>query len=265
MEKYISFNQKKIHYTLAGEGPVLVLLHGYLESLDIWQVHQEKLADKYTVVCIDLPGHGKTDHLSEVHSMPLMAEIVKTILDEEEIEQCVLVGHSMGGYATQAFARKYPERLKGIGLFHSQAAADNETAINNRKRTIEFVKEGKSTHINQFIPTLFAPENRERFKQQIEIQIEAANKMPKESIIAAQAGMMERESGLDVLLDSKVPVLFIAGKKDARIPIEKILSQAALPKTSELLLLGNAGHMGWIEEQSKTIRALDGFMGLCEA
>jgi pimeloyl-ACP methyl ester carboxylesterase len=263
VEKILILNGKKVHYKITGEGETLVLLHGYLESIEMWTKHQAFLASKYQVISIDLPGHGKTDTFSAVHTMPFMADLVFEILQEENIEKCVMIGHSMGGYMTLAFTEKYPHMLNGFGLFHSHASADTEEAKQNRERTIEIIKQNQGQFINQFIPSLFAPDNVEKFTAQIEIQIKMANAMPKESVIAAMAGMKERSSTVDILMDAKVPVLFIAGKHDSRIPLEKTLAQAALPTTSQILILGDAGHMSWAEEEQKTIVAIDGFMELC--
>jgi pimeloyl-ACP methyl ester carboxylesterase len=141
--------------------------------------------------------------------MPFMADCVFEILNAENIEKCVMIGHSMGGYTTLAFAEKYPKMLNGFGLFHSHASADTEVAKHNRERTIEIIKQDKGQFINQFIPSLFAPENIEKYSAQIEIQITQANAMPKGSVIAAMAGMKERSSTVDILMDAKVPVLFI--------------------------------------------------------
>ncbi len=87
--------------------------------------------------------------------------------------------------------------------------------------------------------------------------------MSKENVIAAMAGMKERESYLDILIETNVPVLFILGKQDARIPLEIVLAQTSLPTTSQILILGNSGHMGWLEEQERTIITIDSFMQVC--
>ncbi len=264
MKKEITFNGKTIHYQIEGKGTTLVLLHGYLESLEMWNTHQKILSEKYQLITIDLPGHGGTSNFKKIHGMDFMAEIVHEVLIDEKIQECVMIGHSMGGYTTLAFAKKYPEMLKGFGLFHSHASADNNEAKLNRDRSINLIEQDKGHFIFHFIPSLFAPENEEKFAKQIQKQLEIANAMPKENVIAAMAGMKERNSTLDVLMDSKIPVLFIAGKQDSRIPIEKVLAQAVLPSTVQILLLENAGHMSWIEEQQKTISSIDGFMQLCE-
>jgi pimeloyl-ACP methyl ester carboxylesterase len=263
MEREISLNGKNIHYQIKGKGTSLVLLHGYLESLEMWNTHQEILSAKYQVITIDLPGHGGTSNFKKIHEMDFMAEIVHEVLINEKIQECVMIGHSMGGYTTMAFAEKYPEMLKGFGLFHSHASADTEEAKLNRERSIRLIEQDKGHFIFHFIPSLFAPENEEKFAKQIQRQLEIANQMTKENVVAAMAGMKGRNSSLDILMETKVPVLFIAGKKDSRIPVEKILAQAVLPSTTQLVLLENAGHMSWIEEQQKTISSIDGFMQLC--
>ncbi|MCK5337419.1 MAG: alpha/beta hydrolase, partial [Bacteroidales bacterium] len=63
----------------------------------------------------------------------------------------------------------------------------------------------------------------------------------------------------DVLINIKVPVLFILGKKDSRIPLEKTLVQASLPAVSKILVLDNAGHMGHLEARQETLEAVRGF------
>lgn len=263
MEKFISHFGKKIHYRISGNGNTLVLLHGYLESIAMWKAHQEALSTSFQVISIDLPGHGLTDYFAKTHGMTLMADIVYQVLTAENIEECVMIGHSMGGYVSLAFADKYPQLLKGFGLFHSHATDDDAQTKLNRERTIDLINLDKGHYIYHFIPTLYAPANEPKFAKEIEGQITIANAMTKENVIAAMAGMKERNSSLDVLIDAKVPVLFILGKQDSRIPLEKALAQASLPTTSQLLILGESGHMGWIEEPKKTIQAIKGFLELC--
>ncbi len=260
MEKQIKFQNKKINFTDEGAGNTLVLLHGFLGSLEIWKDFSTVLSKKYRVICIDLPGHGKTENFSETHSMDFMAETVKAVLDELKIEKCVVAGHSMGGYATLSFAKKYPDILQGLCLFHSHAMPDTPQAKGNRERAIKAVNLNRKSFINQFIPELFAPENLETLKEYIEDQKDKARQIPKETIIAAQNGMKERSGKINLLTEISVPVLFIAGKKDTKIPIDKILVQTVLPSHSEVLILGKVGHMGFIEAKEETMKTLDCFV-----
>ena len=259
MEKQVLFQRKMVNYTLEGSGPVVVLLHGFLESLGIWASLAQSLEKDFTVVCIDLPGFGKSEVIEEIHPMPLMAEAVKQVLTEENIENCVLIGHSMGGYAALAFAEKYPDKLKGLVLFHSQAAADDTEGKRNRDRTIEIVKNNRKDFIGAFIPLLFAEENVNKFETEItQLKILSAQTSVA-GICAALAGMRDRNDHLPLLKTIDVPVFFIVGKQDSRIAMKKILPQLALPKNCEALILDGVGHMGFIEAKEITTKAVRHF------
>ncbi len=257
------FRDKNIYYKVLGKGKCLVLLHGFLESIDIWNALADKLSGELKILTIDLPGHGGTEQFGEVHTMELMADTVKAVLDHLNIQECVMIGHSMGGYVTMEFASKYPEYLKGLGLFHSTAYADSPEARQNRERTIELVKNDRQGFIQSFIPDLFAPKNRAKYIAEINILKEEASKISKSSIIAALAGMKERRDHQRTISIMDVPVLIIAGKEDQRIPVSKVIEMIALPKHCDVLILGNVGHMGYIEAKEETLEKCRYFIRKC--
>ncbi len=165
----------------AGRTNPLVLLHGFMESQSIWDKFFDVLGKERCVITLDLPGHGQTPQMADVHTMPLMAECVKAVLDAENIEKATIIGHSMGGYVTLEFAHLYPERVHRFGLFHSQAAAENEQGKANRNRVIDLLNQNKKGFISQFIPDLFAPENVAKFPNEIQKLIETAQAMTVEN------------------------------------------------------------------------------------
>ncbi len=261
---FYDFNGNKIHYTTEGQGDVVVLLHGFLESLLIWKDFSHELSGNFTVVCIDLPGHGKSECIGSVHSMDKVAEVVKGITDYLKISSFVLIGHSMGGYVSLQFADMYPDMIKGLGLFHSQALADTEEAKIKRERTCEIVKQNRKGFISEFIPDLFAPENVEKFDAEIRILQSQVKDMTAEAIIAALNGMKIREDKLSVLIGLNAPILFILGKKDSRVNMQQAMAQAMLPGHSEVLLL-DVGHMGYIESRDETLFTIKAFAEKCFA
>lgn len=260
MSSTVNFKGKAINFECRGQGRVVVLLHGFLGALQIWNHFSEELAKNYRVIAVDLPGHGQSEVLEEVHTMELMAESVKAVLDELSITECVIIGHSMGGYVALAFAKFSPEMVKGIGLFHSQASADTEEVKENRRRTVNIVKMNRGGFISQFIPDLFAEASVSLFQGEIEQLKNMALKTSAEGIIAAIEGMKQRTGKLDLLMKSKIPFLFIAGKKDTRIPVQNIMAQAMLPELSEVLILANVGHMGFVEAKAQTLNMIKGFL-----
>ncbi len=260
MKITMNFNRHQIHYTDTGKGSAVVLLHGFTESLRIWDHFVSVLKERFRVICVDLPGHGETPVMAEEHSMALMADTVKAVLDDLRIEKCVMAGHSMGGYVTLEFVSRFPGRVSAFCLFHSHAAADTPAAAENRERTVEAVKQNRKNFIMRFIPDLFARENIRKFRDEINTLQQHAVATPDGGIIAALRGMKKRRSHLRTLSDANVPVLFIAGKKDSRIPMQNIMAQAILPKHSEVLILDGVGHMGFIEARDKTSEVFQGFV-----
>jgi pimeloyl-ACP methyl ester carboxylesterase len=263
MNKTIQFQDKTIAFSVTGKGPALVLLHGFLESKAIWKDFAETLEKEFTIVVIDLPGHGESNSLAETHPLPLMAAVVKAILDQENISQAVMAGHSMGGYVALQFAADYEEMLKGLALFHSHGYADSDQARENRRRTIEIVRKNRGGFIKQFIPDLFDQRYVGKYSDTIRKLQNIASGMTSEAIIAALAGMRDRQSQAPFLALTQIPVLFIIGKQDSRMPAQMVLEQAMLPQHSEILLLEGVGHMGFIEAPAITLKALKCFAKRC--
>ncbi len=263
MGKTIQYQNKNITYQISGAGPALVLLHGFLESKAIWEDFTESLQNNFTVIAMDLPGHGESEILAEIHSMQLMAEAVKEVLDAEKIEKVVVAGHSLGGYVALQFAADNEEHLQGLVLFHSHANADTDEAKENRRRTINIVYQNRAGFIRQFIPDLFDQKHVEEYSAEIQKLQDQAALMAPEAIVAALSGMRDRESQLQFLLLTEIPVLFIIGKQDSRMPYNQLLAQAVIPSHSEILLLEDVGHMGYIEAPVKTLQALKHFALRC--
>jgi pimeloyl-ACP methyl ester carboxylesterase len=262
--KQIPFKSTSIRFAYKGEGKVVVLLHGYLESLEIWNEFAEELSKKFKVVTVDLLGHGKSGIIDKETTVGQMAESIKTILDYLKISKAAVIGHSMGGYVMLAFAEMFPDFLSGIGLFHSITWADLPEKKIARDNEIEMVRQGKKL---SFIPSNikkgFADENLEQFKEQVERAVEIGKATTDEGIIAALDAMKSRKDRTYILKKIQVPVFFVAGKKDNYIPVERLLQLTHLPDKKYVVILENSGHMGFIEEKFRAIDETENFLDLC--
>ena len=263
MEKQLNWQQGVVNYCIKGEGKPVVLLHGFLENLHIWDSFSAFLGPGFQVIAVDLPGFGKTSVFGENHTMPFMAGAVKAVLEEENIAKAMLVGHSMGGYVSLAFAKKYPETVQAMVLFHSHAAGDDEQGRRNRSRTIEVVKKDHKDFIAQFIPLLFAEENVPRFAAEIDRLRKVSLQTSKEGVVAALAGMRDRDDQLEMLKTVRFPLLFVVGKQDSRIPLEKIIPQLTVPPHAEVVILDKTGHMGFVESPGKVFPVVRDFLHRC--
>jgi len=245
-----------LHFRDTGKGNVIVFLHGFTENLDIWKPFTAGLKDYFRVVAVDLPGHGLSPFSPGHLSMEAMAVGVKSVLETLNISSCVLVGHSMGGYVALAFAEACPERVKGLVLFHSHAAADTLHFRQNRDRTIAMVKEDHAGFIRRFIPELFAPENVPLYQDEILAMSKAASVMSPLALTGSLEGIRDRGDHRAFLSATAIPVLFIAGKKDLKVPFSFVMEQLQLPRHAEALILGRVGHMGFIEAARETLATI---------
>lgn len=259
MHGEIKYSGKQISYQEQGEGFPIVLLHGYLESLAIWEKFAQKLSTDNRVIAIDLPGHGNSDTISSVHSMKTMAESVNAVLEFLNVQNCFMIGHSMGGYVTMEFLNNFPEKLKGICLFHSTPYADSEEKKNIRNRLVEAIEAGKHIALaKEHVEKTFAKDNIEKFVQEIGfIKIIAINTKPIGNI-AALKGMRERQDLSTLLKLTPTPSLWIFGAKDNFISTE-IIKNAKL-KNTEIQILENSGHQGFIEEEEKSLKIIRRFL-----
>lgn len=256
----INYKGINIRYSDAGKGKTVVLLHGFMESLEVWSGIAENLEKDYRVICIDLLGHGKSQNLEPIHTMELQADMIKDVLEELKIETYNLIGHSMGGYITLAFLEKYPEKIERFCLFHSSPFADSPQAKINRDREIEFIMEGrKGLIINVNIPKMFADENFVSNSDEISFAKNIALNNSNEGIIAALEGMKQRPQRTQTLKYSKKPFLLFMGKHDNHIPFE-VLEKTPLPEKAEVVVLEHSGHMGFFEEKEKSIKYLRKFL-----
>ncbi len=264
MENNLDFKGVNIKVMDEGTGIPVVLLHGYLESSEIWLSFSEELKKKFRIIRIDLPGHGDSGILDKSHTMDMMAETVRFVLDALFIDKCVIIGHSMGGYVSLAFADNYPERLLGYSLFHSTPFADTQEKRLSRNREIELVKQHKKDLIiNTNIPKLFADDNHELLKNEIDRSTMIARKTSEEGIIAALEGMKLRPERSEIIKKSPVPFLLILGRKDSHIPYEKVKTKLELNQSGELMVLENSGHMGFVEEPEKSAVIIQSFVKRC--
>lgn len=263
MTKYTEFKQVKVRYTDKGKGRTIVLLHGFMESLDIWHDFSKELSKSFRVICIDLPGFGATPSIGYIHTMELMAKCVKAVMDKERLRRYVIIGHSMGGYVAMAFAELYRDNLKGLGLFHSSALADTAEKKESRNKAVSVVKNNPGQYVKIFFEPLFAPQNVKLYLNDIKVLQERAGSWSKQAIVNALEGMKDRKK-LDWILEMAVfPVLFIIGKQDAAISYESVLRQTELVKDADVLFLENIGHMGFLEERSLTLRTIKKFGRKC--
>lgn len=246
--------------TEVGERAIL-LLHGYLESADVWEPFARALSKEYRVVTIDIPGHGISQIKGEVHTMAFVAAVAADAMHVLGIERYAVVGHSMGGYVALEMLRIVPEHMTALVLFHSSPNADSEQKKEHRMREIALIDAGKKELLSKTAPQLgFAPENLRRLKEHIQSLSEQIWLTEDDGIKALLRGMMQREDTNELMRTSKVPQLMIFGRKDTFITPEIAQSIIDAQPQAKVVWLENSAHNGFWEEPELSLEAIQFFL-----
>jgi pimeloyl-ACP methyl ester carboxylesterase len=292
IQKSCNWSGGTLHYKIYGEGQPLVLLHGFGEDSSIWNRQVALLQHHCQLIIPDLPGTGNslwsivkgewlmpkglrleaneeqqtnsrlTSHVSPVTpSIDDLADSIYHLLIQENISSCYLLGHSMGGYITLAFAEKYPRLLRGFGLIHSTAFADSEEKKKNRMRGIELMEQyGGYSFLKTTIPNLFGEAFKKNNPEAVEQLIKQAAGLSTPSLQAYYYAMMNRPDRTEVLKSNPLPVLFVMGTEDVAAPLNDVLQQTNLPLISYIHILGGVGHMGMWESTERLNELLISFI-----
>ena len=196
--------------------------------------------------------------------MESLAGRIADILANEKIEEAVVVGHSMGGYITMAFAESHRPWLKGISLVHSSATADTDEKKETRRKSIELIRKGgKEPFVKGMIPNLFAKTFKDDHPEVMDRQVERGLNLPEESMIAFYNAMINRPDRTATLKTSGIPVQWIIGKEDSVVPLEVAMKQAKLADVNFVSLYDNCGHMSMLEHPERLANDLREFVSYC--
>ncbi len=259
VDKFIMAGETALHVSDSEQGEhCVVLVHGYLESMLVWEEFIPLLYKSVRVITVDLPGHGISVVEGEVHTMEFLADTIAAGLKALGIDKCTLVGHSMGGYVTCAFAARHADMLEGLVLLHSTPNADSPEKSESRIREIELVKAGKKELLAKVAPSAgFAVHNRARMKDHILDLTEQVYITEDEGVVAILGGMMRRLNQNEMLQNLKgVRQTFIYGKFDDYIPCAVSEKVEADHPQARVVWLENSGHMGFFEEPEATAQAI---------
>lgn len=249
MSNFITYKNATIHFTDKGKGDVVLLLHGFLENLTMWDALVPHVIKNHRVVCVDLLGHGTTESIGYIHSMELIAETVNAVVQHLNIDKIIVIGHSMGGYVGLALLEMNPNLFKGLCLMNSTAVSDSPDKKKNRDRAIKAVKHNYKTFVNLSIANLFSPKSRTLYKVAVsKVKVEA-HQIPVQSIVAALEGMKIRKDRLKLFQNASINKLVILGKKDAVLDYD--LQRSYYKNTDINIATFPDGHMSHIENNEE--------------
>ena len=241
----------------------MVLLHGFCETHHIWDELADELALTYKVFRPDLPGFGDSILPHNNFSLEQIAGLLEDWLKANHVTTCTMIGHSLGGYITLAFAKKNPEMIAKIGLFHSSVFEDDANKKLVRDKTIDFInKNGVEAFVDSFFQNLFYAPNLTKpyIKEKLKDISDRARLLKIAVVNTYLAAMRDRKDSKVWLSTFSKPVLMIAGTEDVSVPIELSRQQAKLSPEIAFYELTNTGHMGMFEKREEALETIKKFL-----
>jgi pimeloyl-ACP methyl ester carboxylesterase len=243
-------NGIEIDYEVSGNGPVLLLSHGYGSTRHMWDDQHRALGDRWRVVSWDMRGHGQTDSPADPgqYSAALTVADMRALLQHVGVERAIIGGLSLGGYVSLAFALAHPEMTQALVICDSGPGyrnAEARTAWNQRAQERAVALESKG---------LDALARRSRETQQ-------AVHRSAQGLAHAARGMLAQEGStvIDGLGAIRVPTLVIVGDQDQPFvaPSEYMAKKIA---GARLEVIRGAGHSSNLDQPEAFNRVLRDFL-----
>jgi pimeloyl-ACP methyl ester carboxylesterase len=244
-----------------GLGEVIVFLHAFPLSLAMWDEQATALATSYRVVRYDDRGFGGSPVGDGALTMDRIADDAAAILDHLSIDRAVVCGCSMGGYAALAFARRHPQRLRGLVLQDTRAGADTPEARGRRSELAKRVlEEGPEAVAAVFVPGLLGSTTRASNPGLVARVRETILANPRRGIANALIGLGARPDSVSTLPGIRVPTLVLCGAEDVLTPPAESEALHAGLADSRLEIVAEAGHLSNMEKPEVVNRLLASFL-----
>lgn len=242
-------------YHRTGRGAPLVLVHGYPLDHSIWMDCIPLLEKDFDLILPDLRGFGRSVTAVAKYTLTDMADDLASLVDHLGMEKAFFAGHSMGGYISLAFAAKYPDRVSGLALVASQAAADSAEGRERRNKTaVEIRQKGVSVAAEAMPEKLSASKAIQDFTRNLILQQDPL------ALVGALEAMAERAETLSVLPSFDFQIVLIHGDADLLIPLDRAREIKAAVPSSILVELPGSGHMPIMESPQQTAEGLKQFL-----
>ena len=236
-----------IAYRKEGNGPALVLLHGFTQDSRIWKLQIEFLSKYFTVIAWDAPGAGQSADPPDNFNISDWADCLVGLLDSININQTHILGLSWGGLLAQEFYRRYPARVLSLILADTYAGWTGSLSDSIAKVRLESCIHDSelppSEFVPKYLPGMFSdsikPETRE-----VLTKIMSGTHPKGFRLMATALAIADTRS---LLPDIKVPVLLIWGESDKRSPIYVAHQMHNSIPGAKIEIITGAGHVSNME------------------
>jgi pimeloyl-[acyl-carrier protein] methyl ester esterase len=246
--------------TTLGQGPELVLLHGWATNSGIWHRVAKTLAGQFRVNLVDLPGHGINSHIPLTRDLNAVAEQILT-----EVPSATWVGWSLGGLIALEAAMHQPLKVEKLVLvsatpsFSKQPDWDCGVDLKTQQAFSDDLQRDSKTALDQFYLQTFGV----RWLEESLVQLNDYR------VIESTKTYSSLENGLHLLRENnllpeldecKMPALLLGGSRDRTVKPESLERAVSMMPDASVCLIKGAGHAPFISHEEKFLNAIHGFL-----
>ncbi|MDQ3577848.1 MAG: alpha/beta hydrolase [Actinomycetota bacterium] len=258
----VSLNGVTLGYDDEGSGDALVLVHGHPFDRSMWRPQVGTFSrEGWRVIAPDLRGYGESTVVSGTTTLDVFVRDIAELLDGLGVDRFVLGGLSMGGQIVMEFQRLSPERIRGLVLADTFAAAETRDGRAGRYAMAERVlAEGMGPYADEVLPKMVAPHNIAAMPEVAAHVLAMMRGTSPEGAAAALRGRAERPDYVETLGSVSVPTLVVVGRDDEFTPVRDArLIQERVPG-AELAIIEGAAHMPNLERPAEFNAVLRTFL-----
>jgi 3-oxoadipate enol-lactonase len=236
----------------------LVLVHGHPFDHTMWNPQRDAFAPSRRVIAPDLRGYGASPQGPEITDFEQFAQDIGSLLDELEVEQCVLAGLSMGGQIVMDCYRQFPDRIRGLVLADTFPAAETPEGVRTRHAMADrLLHEGMRGYADEVLDKMVAPYAAAEVKSHVHRMMTATSPKAAAAALRARAA---RPDYRDLLTRVTVPALVVVGTDDEYTPVSDAEAMHTALPDSTLLVVEGAAHMPNLERPAEFNEALGAFL-----
>lgn len=245
----VFFDEITIGYADEGSGEPLVLVHGHPFDRSMWRPQIEHFSRAgWRVIAPDLRGYGESSVVPGKTPLETFVRDVVSLLDHLGIERFVLGGLSMGGQIVMEFYRLFPDRIRGMVLADTFAAAETDEGRTARNQMADrLLAEGMSGYAHEVLSKMVSPRTIESQPDVARHVLGMMTATHPEGAAAALRGRAERPDYTELLSRISVPVLVVVGTEDEYTPVSEARDIHERVPDATLAVIEQAAHMPNLE------------------
>jgi pimeloyl-ACP methyl ester carboxylesterase len=254
-----TIEDRRVGYDSTGAGVPLLLLHAFPLHRGMYAEQVEGLRGVARVLTLDAPGVGRSEPAPL--SIDGIADLAAGLLDALQIPKAVVGGVSMGGYAALAFARRHPDRLLGLILANTRAAADSDEARKGRAEMAAVARaQGPAAIAERMLPKVLGPATLKRNRKLVDRVRQMIESLSGDVIADLLGALAGRTDSTAILSQISVPTLVIASEDDTLTPASEALVWAQAIPGSRYVEIEGVGHLSNMEAPERFNQAVRNFL-----